>query len=221
MSISTVVSPLLENLAYLAQIASMLSIVFVAWQVKISLRDIRTRTIREAYNLSVQHAEKFANDIVPEVDSINDVFKSKGVTLEKNKFFSYSELQKELLNSKKAKHLLFDVLKNDVELVARISTVLNKLEAMSMSFVNGVADESVAFVSLSSVFCSTIEEYSFIISLKNVGNEIKPYQNLLRLYKIWSERLEKDRLGREITILRDSVRKIKDEKVSPIGVSVE
>ncbi len=208
----------LQNLSYIAQIISALSILFVVWQIKISLKDIRIRSSREAGLLSMQQAEKFANEILPEIAEIENQFKLKNIILEEKKYFLRSEVLKELKTSENLKSVS-NTLKEDNKLYIRIQRLLNRMEALSMIFISGIGDESSVFLSLSKPFCSVVEKFYFMIGLRRYDEETnKSYDNIIKLYTIWSNRRTKNKLNLNIKQLISDAKKIEDNTITPIGL---
>lgn len=89
---------------------------------------------------------------------------------------------------------------------------LNQLEAFSMYFNNGVADEEVVYQSLHQSFFATVKLLYIEIASKNQTGKDKYYTNIIQLYNRWNERYEKEvkkevQLAREVPINPKKIKK--------------
>lgn len=215
---STTTSQILYDFSYIAQIFSSLSVIIIAVQVYISLKDIRIKSKREATFISMQQAEKYAKEVIPEAQRINELFKSGGCPLKRNKVLEGEDFKQELKNPKGMIQAISFFGKDD-KLFLDTQNLLNSLEAFSMFFTSGIGSESVVFLSLGNSFCSVVEMFSFAISSSiNLSSDHKSYPELMCLYRIWSKRIEKDKLVREGRDIFAKISNMKDEEINPIGL---
>lgn len=70
--------------------------------------------------------------------------------------------------------------------------IVNALEASAVNFIGerrSVANEEIAFPSLSNIYCKFVEDYSFLYcELREEDNIANLFGNTIQLYKIWSNR---------------------------------
>lgn len=72
-----------------------------------------------------------------------------------------------------------------------IGFLLNELEWFSMSCRYGLADEKLLYQSLQQSYLSTVWILYYYISIQNIKNEDKYYTNVIWLFTVWYERLNK------------------------------
>lgn len=208
----------LEGLAYIAQIISAGSIIIITWQLLSSIKDRKIRSEREAGVLSIQQAEKFANEILPESDRIDATMLDSELVIEEKKVFTAHELKLERINNPNLRKTINFVLNDKTtNLHQRILTLLNKLEAMSMIFTCGIGDEELAFPSLGQAFCSIVERYYFVIAMQRDKEIDNPYESLLKLYLIWSSKLNKNDIENKIKKLKEEGNGIPSNHIKTIG----
>ncbi|KIH69952.1 hypothetical protein [Salinicoccus roseus] len=65
---------------------------------------------------------------------------------------------------------------------------LNKLEWISMHFVNGIADEEVIYQSNHQLFLSAVKSVYIPLASRNRENHDKFYQNLITMFNTWNSR---------------------------------
>ena len=70
----------------------------------------------------------------------------------------------------------------------KINDFLNKLEAFSMTFVQGVADDDVVYQSLHQSYLSVVKFLYFRISYQNICKNESYFTNIINLYQKWSQR---------------------------------
>ena len=210
----------LQNFSYISQIISGFSILVIMIQVIVSIKDIKIRSKREAGVVSLQQAEKFAKEIIPidqqiieKLDISVPKWKGKKMTI-----FSKQEFDKEMKESIDLAKLVNFFLTNREDYL-KVNLLLNNLEAMSLCFIGEIGDEFMAFSSISDYFCSIVERYSFHICIARDGDRAdKMYKNIIELYNLWSDRINKINLEKDLEKLRSSISKIDDKIIKPLGV---
>jgi hypothetical protein len=83
-----------------------------------------------------------------------------------------------------------------IPLINRIITFLNRLEAWSVYFTTAVADENIAFGPVAPVLRSWIGQYYAIILVARAGPNNGTFPNLIRLYTLWTARMDAEQLAR-------------------------
>ena len=90
------------------------------------------------------------------------------------------------------------------------------MDAFSVYFTTGAADERVAFSSVGSTFCSTTKQLlPGIVPHLESGH----FRNLFRLFLIWNGRLVSERLLREKSQIEQRLKKVDNKFISPVGTN--
>ena len=82
--------------------------------------------------------------------------------------------------------------------------ILNELEVFSVAMLNGVADENIVFTPFGRVFCEFIEEEHLKLTFSRTTGT--PYENLVKLYNIWKDRLEVQSYELQIQEAKDKIK---------------
>lgn len=173
--------------ANISQILLVIGLYFAWKQLSVGIKDIQLRSRREAGMISIQEADKFANEIIPAFDEINRKF--GGLQRAPNKLDQFLPSEIHAVNQQKYKDRLSQM-SGDLE--NNICALANKIESIATAFMKGIADEEVVFEAVAPVYCEMIEDiYFFYCHYRRRENEINLYQNTINLYGIWSARIEK------------------------------
>jgi hypothetical protein len=115
---------------------------------------------------------------------------------------------------------------NQERLIKAIA-VCNDLEVFALPFVKGAAAEDIAFTPAAAAFCEIVEKFlPLIVALRNgiLMNGLThqpiasgPWEGVLGLYAIWSQRLKKDTLLSRAGSLMAEAEKIEVRGLDPIG----
>ncbi|WP_369404926.1 DUF4760 domain-containing protein [Piscibacillus salipiscarius] len=101
-----------------------------------------------------------------------------------------------------------------------LTDILNQLEYFSACLVHGVADEEMVFSPIATTFCDFIEREHLLISIHRSKSDSSTnyYNNMLKLYKIWSHRIQESDIKKKQDSLNQKLSDlgVKDE-VKPIG----
>ena len=96
---------------------------------------------------------------------------------------------------------------------------VNAMDTVAASFVFGVADESIGFSMIGRSFCANVGHFYDLMALHR-SDAVQPhFQAIVRLYKMWSERLSKEQLRLARTSLDTQIAKLPNQKITPIGVN--
>lgn len=165
-------------------------------QIKIAKTDISIRVRREALLLAVQQCDIYAKIILPELRDLKSIEGKTNVPCFDKipTDFNYQHLKKEY-------PIFIDVweqkIENNYEACVKASDTCNKLEAMAMYFVNGLADEKIAYDPLAINYCAMITRlYPWICVSRYTNGDI--YKNLIKLYETWKSRLDTDKINKEL-----------------------
>ena len=166
----------------------------------------KTRNDREAITIAIKLSEKFPDIMNTHSELISQ---SKGVLHgAKKQLKPYIE---DIINSntncieKISEKIAKRTYNSLIPFINDMYTIANNLEALSMNFINNVADEKSVYPSIAPAFCDMFEDLYLVIILNrcmSCGNcdtqktehKYKFYTYSLSLYKIWKTRLLDDKL---------------------------
>lgn len=204
------IRPFLETLYFLASIALVSTIVIGIQQVVLLKKDLQTTNKRAAVEKSIEYLNWFANTYIPRSESFTTAYGQKSNTYKGpiNRNFFFDENCKP--NSKYIQEHIKLCLDNDgVHL-------LNQLEFLSAALINGLADEELMFNPTARLFCKHVERLYVLICLLRRDNH-QVYSNIIKLYSIWKDRLNKIHLETKKSQIDKDLAEIKDEKIVSIG----
>ncbi|NMH65657.1 hypothetical protein [Shewanella salipaludis] len=196
--------PAIAVIAYLA-----LSQIKVAKeQMEEQKRSLRVSSKRDALKLTSEQVTVYADKIIPLQSALK--IKLKG---EEINFLDKFEIEFEGDSIKvippKEDFDLQELIKAGSEFVS----VANAMESFSTYFASGVADEKIAYLSLGSTFCDSMQMMApILIPLSNDGRR---FSATLRLYYIWGSRLEAETLEKQ---KRDIEKKLSSKKQTSVKV---
>lgn len=206
---------------WLAGISPILIVIIAAIalkQISIAKDDIKIRSTREAVTLTVDQMRFYAEVVVPEmikyVTNFNKLSISKTNYQLNNYFFEEIKLDPQKLKQFSELHkLLITNLDLDTELVS----IANRLESIAFAFMSGAADETGAFPSLSRTFCRFVEENWFHYCNHRRQDRINIYDNTIKLYGIWSNRIKQFDLSVKSKDITKELGELDTKKVIPLG----
>jgi len=201
-------------------------IVIAKSQLEESQKQAKINSQRQAATLSADLVKDYINSILPMENKL--YFETKDVKYPNSKIevknFTNDEViswDKEFWNKYKARPE--NIMMIELE-------VINRLEAFSVYFIKGIADEKVAFASIGKSFCRSVEDnYATITLLRGSKNPNRHYDNLVELYKCWKQRLdnsmidfEKEAISSEIKEKILKLEQLKNQQqpsevIKPIG----
>jgi hypothetical protein len=168
---------------------------------------------RDAANLAAQQIKDYSERIIPLLSEYDFALLSDKIPSIK---IEIGEFNEEYLKEKLGEKKINEISLERIKYIVYQCDALNSLEAFSTYFTKGVADEQIAYSAIGRTFCYSVENYFFEIS--NHRKESDPtYQNIIELYKLWSERLKKDRLTLEQKEILKKIKNINCKIVEPIG----
>ncbi len=230
---------LLENIYFFSGPILALLGLFIFFQIKLarnqlliakqqleeSQRQLITYSQRQAANLAADKVKEYT-EILPLENKLNEELQKINYPKIKMavKNFTNDETKEWDQNFSKA------FLARPIEIIKLELDIINKLEAFSVCFVKGIADEKVAFNSIGRTFCNSITSlYPTITILRGSQNPNKYYEVLIQLYRRWAERLdsftievENEKLSKELKDTIQKIEKLKDRSmdydyIKPIG----
>ena len=216
----------LEVMYFLGGISLAVTGIIALKQLTIAKTDIRIRSAREATTLTANQCQFYSKEIICLLNDIDKEINKLGISLYKEEVttFSYSDesLQKWIVDNKEKMLSVQDAYDNH-SLLATIMNALNYMETFVMSFINGVCDEKMAFVSLAVTYCNTVRNFAPIIALLHKDEELQ-YSNMIQLYEIWNNRLKKKKVQAQAfkayQVFRNiskTAASIEDKDIKPLG----
>jgi len=221
---------ILENLYFLSGPALAVLGLFIFRQIKLaktqltiakqqleeSQEELKINSQRQAANLAADKVKEYVNEIII---LENKIFDEKL----KINFPSYKGEIKEFTNDEIKdwdKDFLDAFLKKPDNIALLELEIVNRLEAFSVYFIKGIADEKIAFNSIGRAFCDSVRRfYPIITLLRGRKNPNKPYEILIQLYRCWEQRLEtykieaeKDELSKEVKAKLEKLEQLSEKK---------
>jgi hypothetical protein len=179
-------------------------------QIELSRKDIMLRSKREALTLAIKECEYWANEIVPCLDKLN-------VKLTAVKYAATPLPSMEFPPVEKPHESAVRVW-NDLPLRTEVVAALNKMEAFAMYFATDLAAEDVAFLPTGGPFCNACRHLSVFIGAYRQDNQVKLYNNIVKLYGIWKPRAELAVLQNQEQALQAQKSKLPQSKPrAPLG----
>lgn len=194
---------IIENLYFISGPLLFLMSLIAIRQLKIAKDNIRTNSKREAALISAKEVDVFLEKIIPLGDSI--FMKKEAV-----KFPEFKGVIKNFTNDefvdwdKEYTNVFFEKLDSLENLDLKF---INLLEGFATYFTKGIADEEIAFSSVGKIYCRYVETYyPHITMLRGQNNPNKYYNNLIELYKLWKERLDKFQIEIDLLKKQDKIK---------------
>lgn len=185
---------------------------FALRQIAVAKETSRIASQREAYRLASEQVRFFVDQIVPSINELNfkiektqsqgwfdgDIFvDSKSIRVTRGPSIRGDEASDKFL-----------------QFVTEFSVLVNRLEAFSVFFVSGVAAESIAYSSVGATFERSVKKLMPLIIVQASG---KNYTNVLNLFIMWHNRLEKEKLEAQKSNIQSKLTSLQDMKITPVG----
>jgi hypothetical protein len=180
--------------------------------------DLETRSRRESVVLAAERCADFANIVMRGLKQLETAIDA-GVQVTRWKLKDADFNWKSLEDEKQGKAWAAEVLKTP-SAHNEIAACANDLEGFAIYFATGAADEELACPVAGPVFCERVEYLAaHIISAREgtAGLTSGPYQNTIRLYNLWSERLKAQQLTKDLTRTKQQLGALKPDRIRPIG----
>jgi hypothetical protein len=207
------IRPVLEALYFLAGIGLFATVFIALKQLRLLKEDMRTKNKRASVEKSIEYLHWFSTDFIPKtnpiLDSLIGVHNAESFIDNMNREFVFddkvSPTNTEVVN--------MIVACRDLGAV----DILNQLEYFSSTMTSGLADEELAFNPLSTIYCDITERlYPLICEFRKEGNT-KMFSNIVKLYGIWKDRVEKIDLESKRSDIESRLSKFTEERISSIG----
>lgn len=199
---------LLEIIYYLSGIVLAIGVLIGMFQLKITQKqiallnkDYKTKNKRAVIESSIKYLEVAKSLIVDMSDYrrrfVKEIPNRADTSSLFNKDFMLDDEEK-ILNKKE---LVIELI---VQEKLGLVHILNELEVFSVAMLNGVADENIVFTPFGRVFCEFIEEEHLKLTFSRTTGT--PYENLVKLYNIWKDRLEVQSYELQIQEAKDKIK---------------
>lgn len=176
-------------------------------QIELSRKDIMLRSKREALALAIKECEYWANEIVPCLDKLN-------VKLSNSKYVPTPLPNMDFPVVEKPHESAIRVW-NDLPLRIEVISALNKMEAFAMYFATDLAEEDAAFLPTGGPFCNACRHLSVFIGAYRQDNQVKLYNNIVKLYGIWKPKADMAVLQNQEQALQIQKSKLPQPKPRP------
>jgi hypothetical protein len=205
-----------ETIVYLYYISGIIlvtTVIIGLYQLQVLKDDIRTKNKRASVEKSIEYLSWFAKEFIPQRTSFNEKITDDGVILYNNKhvFNKKFTLDESQFTSEMKKEVIIRA-EHDSE------DLLNQLEFFSAAMLSGLADEELAFNPLATIFCEFIEDQFLLICYIRGDQNLQLYSNMITLYNMWKNRLERKKIEMQHKDLEEKLSKIEDKSVKSIGV---
>lgn len=207
--------PILESLYFLSAVALAIFAYRALAQLKLTREIANRNTQREAFKLAAEECRYFGEHIVALGNKAWEECKELKITCFENRQFKVRD--GEIVEHNFDRDLLLhDLVRKETNgHPPHLLTFLNSLEGFSIFFVKGIAEDSVGYQETASTFCSWVKTYMSAIWLqRSVGVR---YESTVKLYGIWSNRLEAEALARNKETIDAVLRGAKDKVIPRLG----
>lgn len=165
---------------------------------------------RDALRLTSEQIKEYGATIIPIINTLDKKIEDESV-----EFFKKAEV---VINEDNIKvkpcsdDAEIEKLKN---IIPEFLNVMNALEGFSVFFVSGVADEKLAYRSLSTTFCHSVKNFlPLIVMLTSDSNS---FSVTMKLFSIWNNRLDSEAMEQQMQGLEKKLRSKKEKTIRIIG----
>ena len=168
------------------------------------VRISQNRFARESKILAAKLSEEFAKELLPDISTNLLSGNKTRYQIQRWEMKDYKFNSDSLVNKNDAQ-AWHEARINDGS-ASIIIDFINRLEAFSMYFVMGAADQKVVRSCLAPIYCEWIEIFApILIELRNRKdiNVSGPFQNIVILYESWHCRENEDKLNKDIRVMKE------------------
>ena len=179
-------------------------------QLEITREIANKNTQREAFKLAAEQCRYFAERVVPLLVKARDECQQSKMTCLNNPQFKI--VKGEITEHNFNHALLAQELRGDKP---HLIGYLNSLEGFALFFASGIAEEVVGYQETATAFCSGVRScMPAIYFLRSVGVR---YESTVKLYEIWSNRLESEALKKKKESIDAKLEGMKVEGIKTLG----
>ena len=165
---------------------------------------------RDALKVTSEQITSYGSDIVP----LQNIYHKK-IESEEIKYFSKSTVE---VNGNEIR---MEPCKDKAEfkklelILEEYTNVLNRMEGFSVFFMSGVADEKIAYLSLSDTFCTFVKEAMPLLLL--LDPDKNRFTATTSLFFTWNSRLESESLKKQKELLDKKIKNNQPQTVKFVG----
>lgn len=206
----------LANIALaLFGISAVYQLILARRSLNLAQLDIQTRLQREARLHAAEQCRHFANVTIPLFGEVEKTLAGTTAALRAWPLVDYKFSPTSIADAHGANEWISNT-QGHGELAIHM---LNELESVAMYFVSGIADERLAFPSLSRMYCAGVERLApLLISLRNATAGSGRFENVVALYELWNERVKLHKVLQERAELDRRTSQISAREIVPFGV---
>lgn len=207
----SVLRPLFETMYFIAAVVLTIVAVKGLEQLKIAKETAKTIAKREAFKLAADECRNFADRVIPLATVAQNETNNLNLP-------SFRNPQFRVVGGDITNHNFSDtqLLADMPKCAHNVIQFLNALEAFSVFFASGVADESVAYRETNQVFCPFVKKYMpaiWFLRSHNLGR----FESTVRLYELWTAKMDSERLEKTRDSIDLSLKNLKRDPIKPIG----
>ena len=198
--------PALVVIAYIA----LAQIKLAKNQIEVQRNANRVSAKRDALRLTSEQIKEYGTTIIPIINTLDKKIKDGNI-----EFFKKSEVVIGDDNFKVnpcSDDAEIEKLKN---IIPEFLNVMNALEGFSVFFVSGVADEKLAYRSLSTTFCNSVKNFLPLIVI--LSSDSNSFSITMKLFSIWNNRLDSEAIEQQMQGLEKKLRSKKEKTIRIIG----
>jgi hypothetical protein len=218
-TIFTEVKPWLESAYFVSQIIVMFLVAYGLRQIQLTKNQIettknifKTQSKRASVEVAVVECRRYAETILKDRQDLSNYCKSNSITYFDDVKFTRLEDGFSVDISRTNKDDLKKMTEASWELVQRI---FNGLEAYSLFFLSGVADENIAFHSNAKSYIEVSETvFKLFPLLKIEDDDLEPVKEL---YLMWRKKYEAKKLSIEQKEIQEKLLTYNVRDIKPIG----
>ncbi|WP_455288189.1 hypothetical protein [Vibrio parahaemolyticus] len=177
-------------------------------QIKVTKELAKVSSKREAYKVTADECKYYSEKIIPLIDNLDSRIEELDVQM-----FTKSKVKVE--NNKIAVSPYFQYDHHDSamdKIASELIAVSNSLSDFATYFTLGIADEQLAYKTMSYTYCNTVKKYAPIL-IRLAAKEDSVFQ----LFIIWNTRMEREKALDEKKKLEEKIKRSADITVNPIG----
>jgi len=200
---------ILEILYFLSGPTLVIVVVIGLRQLKISKDISRISAKRESYRLAAEQCGYYFTHTIPLQNELDKSIRDKKVT-----FFNESKVQ---INGGKIKiqYPKNTDLEQLINITPEILKVYNNMEAFSLFFISGVADDVIGFSSVGATFCYEVRK--LLPDLMLSASKGEHFKNIMKLFLLWDARLQAEGIMRDKKALEAKLQAIDTKEIRPVG----
>jgi hypothetical protein len=179
-------------------------------QLTLSKNIARTNAKRKSFRLAAEQIAYYFENIIPLVNALDAAIENHNVV-----FFAKSSVEIDGNTMRLKSTATPDDLRGLLKIVPEVTSAYNALEAFSIYFTSGVADERVAFSAVGTTYCNTVRQ--LLPDIVDWWHDQQYCIHILQLFLLWNARFEKQKLAAEKRRIEAKLGSATDKFVKPIG----